>query len=358
MAASLFCWFLFFTFAKNLQGQVRQSCWPSCDCVTDIKFLNCSYRGLTYVAGDFPPDTKHLDLSGNFLTALHKGGFRLLWNLQVLLLSDNNISSISEGAFSPLESLWKLDLSQNRISYLSKSFSLGLDSLRELLLGENQLTFLDDGSFLHLDSLRRLDLSGNAIRSVQTRAFICTTTLRELDLQNNRLGYLPNGIFSSLRSLEVLNLSGNRIHSIEVGVLTPLISLALLDLSQNNLRTILFKTFLSLRTHGTHLLLGRNPWHCDCDLQRVFRKLRRVRRLFLDDYRNLSCVEPAELRGHLLSRADAELCVAETVTVLVITVTVVITVLAAIVMAETSKRNPIAKQGSEENTGLEDYTEN
>ncbi|XP_061089958.1 insulin-like growth factor-binding protein complex acid labile subunit [Conger conger] len=358
MAAGFFCWFFFCTFATNAQAQVWQSCGPSCDCITDIKFLNCSHRGFSNVPGDFPPDTEHLDLSGNLLTGLHKGGFRLLWNLRVLLLSDNNITSISDGAFSPLGSLWKLDLSQNWISTLSEGFSLGLGSLRELLLGHNQLAFLEEESFLHLDSLRKLDLSANAIRSVRARTFVYMTALRQLDLRDNWLGRLANGVFSSLRSLEVLNLSRNRIHSVEAGVLTPLVSLALLDLSQNGLCTIRFKTFLSIRTYGTHLLLRRNPWHCDCDLQRVFRKLRSVRRLSLDDYGDLSCAEPAELRGHPLSRVDAELCFAETVTVLVITGTVVIVVLAAIVMAETSKRKPVAKQGSGENGGLEEYAEN
>ncbi|KAJ8414999.1 hypothetical protein AAFF_G00006970 [Aldrovandia affinis] len=84
----------------------------------------------------------------------------------------------------------------------------------------------------------------------------------------------------------------------------------------------------------TPRLLADNPWSCDCDLQRVFRKLRSIQRLFLYDYYNLSCKEPPELQGYRLTEVDAELCIAETVTVLIITVTVLMTVVAAIIITE------------------------
>ncbi|XP_036401529.1 leucine-rich repeat transmembrane neuronal protein 2-like [Megalops cyprinoides] len=355
---ALFFGFLLYLGAESPQALGLHPCGEVCDCIIEIRFLNCSNRGFTAVEGNLPPDTEHFDLSWNYLTGLHQGDFRLLWNLRVLFLNDNNISVVTGGAFSSMESLQRLDLSHNRISALSKGFSLGLGSLRELLLAHNKLTSLDGESFLHLDGLLRLDLSSNAIHSIQVRAFARMSALRQLHLRNNQLSYLDDAVFSTLWSLEVLNLRGNRISSTEVGVFTPLKSLAMLDLSHNRLSTIQFKTFLSIRTYSTHILLAHNPWNCDCDLQRVFRKLRSVHRLFLDDYLNLSCGEPPELRGYWLSQVDTELCIAETVTVLIITVTVVITVLAAIVMAERNKRNPTdSKQGTEENNALEGDSE-
>lgn len=164
------------------------------------------------------------------------------------------------------------------------------------------------------------------------------STLRQLHLENNQLTSLKSGIFSMLRSLEVLNLEGNHISETELGVFKPLTSLTLLNLANNKLTSIYFKTFLSIHTYSTHVLLEGNPWNCDCDLQRVFRKLRSIQRLFLDDYYNLTCREPAVLEDYRLMDVDTELCIAETVTVLIITITVVITVLAAMLMGERKRK--------------------
>uniref|UniRef100_A0A8C9VYS0 LRRCT domain-containing protein n=1 Tax=Scleropages formosus TaxID=113540 RepID=A0A8C9VYS0_SCLFO len=325
------------------------------NCTEDVRFINCSGKGLITLVGGVPPTVEHLDLSKNSVTEIHAGSFRSMWSLKVLLLNDNNISALADGTFCSLESLQRLDLSHNRISILSAGFSLGLGSLKELLLGQNRLTGLESGSFLYLDGLRRLDLSANAIRTIHVRAFGGMTALRRLHLQDNRLEFLGGGIFSTLRSLEVLDLRGNLIDATEGGVFTPLASLATLDLAHNRLSSIRFRTLLSIPSYSTHILLGGNRWHCDCDLQRVFRKLRSVQRLFLDDYATLSCAEPPELQGYRLEEVDSQLCVAETVTVLIITVTVVITVVAAIVMAEKNKLRSAHRFWSEGNYGLEGY---
>uniref|UniRef100_A0A674IRS7 LRRCT domain-containing protein n=1 Tax=Terrapene triunguis TaxID=2587831 RepID=A0A674IRS7_9SAUR len=216
-------------------------------------------------------------------------------NLQVLLLSGNYITEVGERAFSSLERLQKLDIHRNEITVLGSSFSTGL------------------------------------------------TRLRQLHLQNNHLLNLHNGVFSMLQHLEFLNLEGNRIKTIAPGVFTSLNSLTVLNLVHNEIEHIRFKTFLTIQTPGTHILLSYNPWICDCDLQRVFAKLHSVKRLILDDYDNMTCMEPQVLRNLSLSSVDTQLCVAETVTVLVITFTVFITVVAAIVMAERNRKKRTGK---------------
>ncbi|KAG7503900.1 leucine-rich repeats and immunoglobulin-like domains 1 [Solea senegalensis] len=170
------------------------------------------------------------------------------------------------------------------------------------------------------------------------------STLRQLHLEDNRLSSLKSGIFSMLRSLEVLNLAGNQIREMEITVFKPLVSLTLLNLANNHLSTLSFKTFQSIHTYSTHILLERNPWNCECDLQRLFRKLRTIQRLFLDDYYNLTCEAPPVLQDYRLMDVDSELCIAETVTVLIITVTVVITVLAAMLMGERKRKKKKKKQ--------------
>ncbi|KAK6325174.1 hypothetical protein J4Q44_G00045160 [Coregonus suidteri] len=308
-------------------------CEKGCDCREELKLATCTNALLTQLPNHIPPYTEHLDLSMNLLTFIPESSFQMERKLRVLLINDNNISAVADGAFTQLE-----------ISSLSESFSLGLNALRELQLSHNHLHTLDSRSFMHLDGLQRLNLTGNAIHNIQVRSFGSMSTLRQLHLEANHLISLNNGMFSMLKSLEVLNLQGNQINKTQEGVFTPMTSLALLNLAHNQMSTIYFKTFLSIHTYSTHILLEGNPWSCNCDLQRVFHKLRSVQRLFLDDYYNLSCNAPTELANYRLMDVDTELCIAEMVIVLIITITVVITVLVAIVMAE-RKRKKKKKRG-------------
>lgn len=311
-------------------------CPAHCTCNLEIKFTSCSSNNLTSLPGTMPSCTEHLNLSFNQLAVLQHQAFRSTRRLRTLLLNNNQISTIEDAAFSLLEALVKLDLSRNHISSLTKGFSLGLGSLRELSLAENQLRSMDGGSFSHMDALQKLNLSHNNISFVRT--FGSLSTLRRVYLDGNKISSLSNGVFSMLRNLEELGLKGNRIHCLEVGALAPLTSLTVLDLVDNQLKEVDFKAFLSLHTHSTHIWLAGNPWECNCDLQRVFRKLRSVQRFLLDDYDNLTCAKPEQLQGEALKQVDTQLCFAETVTVLIITITVVITVVAAIVMAEKNRK--------------------
>ncbi|XP_047432670.1 chondroadherin isoform X2 [Mugil cephalus] len=313
-------------------------CEKGCDCPGDLRFTICSRALFTELPGRVPPTTELLDLSDNNISVVPRDSFSGNRKLRVLLLQNNNISAVEDGGFSQLEFLQKLDLSWNQISTLSEGFSLGLAFLRELQLAHNQLSSLDSRSFLHLDGLQRLNLTGNSIHTIQVRSFSSMSSLRQLHLEDNQLTSLRSGMFSMLRSVEVLNLAGNRISDTEVGVFKPLTSMTLLSLADNKMSTINFKTFLNIHTYSTHILLEGNPWNCDCDLQRVFRKLRSIQRLFLDDYYNLSCMAPPVLQDYLVMDVDSELCIAETVTVLIITATVVITVLAAMVMGERKRK--------------------
>ncbi|XP_028990537.1 leucine-rich repeat-containing protein 15 [Betta splendens] len=330
--------FLLVVVMEASSGSHNSWCEPGCDCQTDVRYTSCSRALLTKLPSRISPNTKLLDLSFNHITLIPKRSFSKNHKLQVLLLQHNNISVVEDSGFSHLEFLSKLDLSWNQISFLSEGFSAGLALLRELQLAHNRLTTLDSKSFLYLDGLQRLNLTSNAIHTIQVRSFSSMTSLRQLHLEDNHLTSLKNGMFSILRSLEVLNLAGNRINETDIGIFKPLSSMTLLNLANNQLSTIYFKTFLSIQTYSTHILLEGNPWHCDCDLQRLFQKLRSIQRLFLDDYYNLTCQAPPALRDYRLMEVDTELCIAETVTVLIITATVAITVLAAMLMGERMRK--------------------
>lgn len=330
--------FLLLVVMEASSGSHNSWCEPGCDCRIDVRYTICSQALFTQLPSRVSPNTKLLDLSYNHISVIPKCSFSKNHKLQVLLLQNNNISVVEDGGFSQLEFLSKLDLSWNQISTLTEGFSIGLALLRELQLAHNRLTSLDSRSFLHLDGLQRLNLTSNTIHTIQVRSFSSMSSLRQLHLEDNQLTYLRNGMFSILRSLEVLNLAGNQISETDMGIFKPLTSMTLLNLANNQLSTIYFKTFLSIQTYSTHILLEGNPWNCDCDLQRVFQKLQSIQRLFLDDYYNLTCKTPPVLQDYRLMEVDTELCIAETVTVLIITATVVITVLAAMLMGERMRK--------------------
>ncbi|XP_039351292.1 SLIT and NTRK-like protein 6 isoform X1 [Mauremys reevesii] len=329
------------------ESEFHYPCQEICLCKEGAKFVNCSGVNVTDNL-IFPPETEHLDLSISNLYSVPSKVLRSLWKLQVLLLSGNYITKVGERAFSSLERLQKLDIHRNEITVLGSSFSIGLSSLRELNLSYNRLQELCYRNFQHFENLQKLNFQNNNISSIEMGAFRSLTRLRQLHLQNNHLLNLHNGVFSMLQHLEVLNLEGNRIKMIAPGVFTSLNRLTVLNLVHNEIEHIRFKTFLTIQTPGTHILLSYNPWFCDCDLQRVFAKLHSVKRLILDDYNNMTCMEPQVLRNLSLSSVDTQLCIAETVTVLVITFTVFITVVAAIVMAERNRKKRTGKHWSED----------
>ncbi|XP_070789382.1 leucine-rich repeat-containing protein 15-like [Pituophis catenifer annectens] len=310
-------------------------------------FVNCSGVHALVSNLTFPPDAEHLDLSQNNLYFIPWKSLNSLWKLQVLLLSSNSIHKV-ERTFISLGRLHKLDIGRNDISFLGNSFSVGLISLHELILAYNKLQELQYKSFQYLENLQKLNLQNNNISSIEMGTFRSLTSLRQLYLQNNCLHVLHSRLFSMLQHLEILNLEGNMIKTIAPGAFIPLSHLTTLNLIHNKIEHIKFKTLLSLQTPGTHILLSDNPWFCDCDLQRVFAKLHSVRRLILDDYYNMTCMEPHLLRNLPLSAVDTELCTAETVTVLVITFTVFVTVVAAIVMAERNRKKRAEKRWNED----------
>ncbi|XP_055494494.1 leucine-rich repeat-containing protein 17-like [Leucoraja erinacea] len=328
-------------------------CPRGCNCREGLKYVNCTSATLHQIPTSLPQDTEHLDLSNNNLTVLPTKAFHTLWKMNILLISSCNVKHVEDGAFALLENLWRLDLQRNDIRQLGSSFSTGLSFLTELILSDNNLDRISSQMFQYMDNVQKLYLDKNSIDHIMNGAFRSMTRLRHLHLQDNRLDFLDNGVFFMLQSLEVLNLQGNRIKDVDTGVFTSLTSLTILNLSRNGLERIKFKTFLGIQTWGTHILLSQNNWTCDCELQRVFGKLHNVQRLIVDDYDEVICLEPPALRDLPLASVDTQLCIAETVTVLVITFTVFITVVAAIVMAERSRKKRTGKHWSEESEDLD-----
>ncbi|XP_056627942.1 slit homolog 2 protein [Triplophysa dalaica] len=313
-------------------------CPPQCFCYEASDLVNCRSQGFTHIPHSIPHGTWLLDLSGNKLSELRSTSFTGIWALRVLLISQSSMQMVHSQALSSLTFLEKLDLSYNELRVLLSDFSEGLTSLKDLRLSHNALEHLDTHSLDELESLEKLDLSHNNIDVIGVGVFRGLTMLKHLNLAWNQLIVLQGGLLTMQLGLGVLLLDHNNISKIEAEALAPLQTLTILNLEANQLRSLKFKTFLNLKTTGTHLQLSENPWICDCELHRVFSKMLHVRHLHVDDYWNITCHAPQLLAGAFLGLMESQLCIAETATVLVITGTVMVTVVAAIIMAERQRK--------------------
>ncbi|XP_029312559.1 decorin-like [Cottoperca gobio] len=315
-----------------------QLCPSRCLCYESSDLVDCRSRGLVRVPPSVPHGTWLLDLCGNKLTEVHTRSFVGLWSLRILLMSNNSIQSLQPQSLASLQFLERLDLSFNQLRWLPQDFSQSLSSLQELQLDHNLLLHLDSFSLGDFQNLKKLDLSHNRIRTMDVGAFSSLSRLSLLNLEGNRLNVLTDGLLSRQQSLEVLLLSHNNISLIETEALAPLRSLTLLGVRGNQLEHIRFKTILKLQTTTTHLQMSFNRWTCDCELQRNFAKIRHVRHLHVDDYKDIICHAPAQQAGSFLASLDSQLCIAETASMLVITITVMLAVIGTLVKAEYNRK--------------------
>ncbi|XP_040885397.1 leucine-rich repeat-containing protein 17 [Toxotes jaculatrix] len=314
-------------------------CPSSCLCYESSDLVDCRSRGLIQVPPSIPHGTWLLDLSGNKLTVIRTRSFMGLWSLKILLMSNSSIQTVEPQSLSSLHFLERLDLSFNQLRWIPQDFSQSLSSLLELRLDHNLLQHLDPSSLGDFENLKKLDLGYNRIQSIDVLVFNSLSQLSLLSLEANRLNVLKDGLLSRQQRLEVLLLSHNNISVIETEALAPLRRLALLGLRGNQLAHIRFKTFLQLQTTSTQLQMSLNPWTCDCELQRIFSKIKHVRHLHVEDYKDIVCHAPAQQAGSSLASLDSQLCVAETASVLVITITVMLAVIGALVKAEHNRKN-------------------
>ena len=189
-----------------------------CFCNAASKAVYCARRQLNYLPTSIPGESLQLNLNGNLFktTSLVRANFSNFQSLQHLYLSECGIESLEVDTFKDLINLKWLDLSKNRIRLLEDYTFRGL-SLFHLFLSGN----------------RNLRVRKNAFRHMQTTGLY----LNDCDLKK-----LPIECVAPLNT-----------------------TLQKLWLNSNGLKQ-LDKTFRYMFPTLSHLRLGDNPFHCNCEL--------------------------------------------------------------------------------------------
>lgn len=241
------------------------------------------------------PDLRVLDLKGNSLATLRPDMFLGAGSLESLHLSSNVLTTVPDGAFHNMPMLKKLDLDKNKY----------------IQLQENALE--------NLNAVTSISLSNCALTEVPSKALAKLTQLEDLNLHGNNFSRsLGAGVFSDLRELKAINLDSCHIDLIHEKAFDKVTKLKSLDVSNNNMTTIPAKAFMSFydtvriahltNNHFkslaegllpwaalTDVLLGHNPWHCDCGIKWMG-KLQYDSAVHSD---NVSCSTPEEYQGQL-----------------------------------------------------------
>ena len=194
-------------------------CPRACFCNTPSQIVYCSRRGLPAIPDGIPRDSLQLNLNGNVfrVSSLQRANFSHYLDLEHLYLSECGVESIQLDTFVDLSNLKWLDLSNNRIRIIEDSTFRGL-SLMHLFLNGNRNIQIRPSSFLGLET------TGMYLHDCSLQRI----TVEVLAPLNNTLRYLW--------------LNGNEMERVDRKLLP------------------VFGTL-------SHLRLGSNPLHCNCEIQ-------------------------------------------------------------------------------------------
>eukprot|EP00062_Callorhinchus_milii_P013316 gi/632961298/ref/XP_007896681.1/ PREDICTED: leucine-rich repeat and transmembrane domain-containing protein 2 isoform X1 [Callorhinchus milii] len=174
-----------------------------------------------------------------------------------------------------------LSLNNNKLSTLQFLTLANLTTLEKLDLSNNYLDQLPVNVFNDVGNLIDLNLRNNSIRSLDKKIFYRTINLQRLDLSVNGISQIPLDLFDEMQNLTWLSLKGNRMQSLERAAFEPMV-------------------------HLQYLLLGGNPWECDCSL----RDFKHWMEWFLykgGKLDGIECSLPKDLRGKDLRVVPVEM---------------------------------------------------
>ena len=217
-----FIQWVFLLWELSLVSADSAYCPGACFCPSLTKSVYCSRKSLLAIPNGIPADTTQLNLNDNpFIgTTLERSNFSFYTRLEQLFLKGCGIEYVSLDTFADLPKLKWLDISKNR------------------------LKAIDDYTFRGL-------------------------TLEHLFLNDNPGIQLSNNAFGGLRTTG-LYIHECAISSLAIEVFKPLNgTLKALWIDKNKIET--FGTeWLYLFRKLSHVRLGNNPFHCNCELKWLY----------------------------------------------------------------------------------------
>lgn len=201
---------------------VRSACPGVCVCPPVSQNVYCSRKNLPYIPNGIPSNTVQLNLNDNSFQnpVLMIGNFSRYTLLEHLYLSGCGVEFISKDTFADLSRLKWLDLSKNRLKTIADYTFRGL-VLEHLFLNDNPGVHINKGAF-------------NGLRTMGMYIHNCAIANISIEVVRPLNG-----------TLKSLWLDGNKFDSFHTDWLYMFRSLS-------------------------HLRLGDNPFHCNCEVEWLF----------------------------------------------------------------------------------------
>ena len=188
-------------------------CPKPCFCNRPSRIVYCSRHGLPAIPANISADSEEINLNSNpFVdTALRRINVSRFVQIQRFYMNDCGIESIEVDTFIDLVNLKWLDLSKNRISEVAEFTFRGLNLMHLFLNGNRNIRLyahsfqglVTTGLYIHECALTRL--------SVKVLAPL-NSTLRSLWLDSNELERLDKKFLPVFASLTHLRLGSNPLH--------------------------------------------------------------------------------------------------------------------------------------------------
>ncbi|KAK3095098.1 hypothetical protein FSP39_010337 [Pinctada imbricata] len=234
-----------------IQG-IDAVCPATCFCPSGTQNVYCSRKFLPFIPDGIPTDTIQLNLNdNNFLNpVLVRSNFSLYTRVEHLYISGCGIEYITIDTFADLPKLKWLDVSKNRLKIIDEFTFRGL-TLQHLFLNDNP----------------GLQLTTNAFAALRTIG---------LYIHNCAISNISLDVFRPLNgTLKSLWLDGNKLETFGIEWL------------------YLFRAL-------SHIRLGDNPLHCNCEVKWLFEFYKQHKGVF-SGVEAPACRSPSKVRGKMFS---------------------------------------------------------
>ncbi|XP_060603014.1 fibroblast growth factor receptor 4-like isoform X2 [Ruditapes philippinarum] len=185
-------------------------------------------------------------------------------NIHIINFANNTITELEDNSFQNMLKVTSINLSYNNLTRITSKPFNNLPSLVELSLESNGLIFISSNAFLMLPKLDVLYFDHNNLQDIPYKTFR-NSPIKYWHLAYNNITMISSKIehFPHINSLDIRH---NRLKSISQK-LSVLHNLRELHICGNQLTTLPWQISSLLKNNRTfHMVLGDNPWHCDCDL--------------------------------------------------------------------------------------------